>query len=99
MLIVTWDNVCVLFHIQPPPGPKAQASYNFQGKNEKYGDYITMCGDPFIFTHHRRELSFNKGDFINLTHTIDENWLEGAINDKVGIFPANYVKVCYTTQR
>lgn len=48
------------------------------------------CGDC-------RELSFSKGDFLDLTQTIDENWLEGQINDRVGIFPANYVKVSSKT--
>ena len=40
-----------------------------------------------------RELSFKKGDFLDLTGTVDENWLEGSIGGKEGIFPSNYVKV------
>lgn len=39
------------------------------------------------------ELSFSAGVSIMLLRRIDENWLEGKLNGKVGIFPANYVKI------
>ena len=39
------------------------------------------------------ELSFAAGVSIMLLRRIDENWLEGKLNGKVGIFPANYVKI------
>ena len=39
------------------------------------------------------ELSFNAGVSILLLRRIDENWLEGKLDGKVGIFPANYVKI------
>lgn len=51
---------------------------------------VVWCGKLILFS---RELSFKKGDFIDLTHTVDENWLEGDFGGKLGIFPANYVKV------
>ena len=40
-----------------------------------------------------RELSFKKGDVLTLTRTVDQNWLEGTLNGKTGIFPNNFVKV------
>ncbi len=46
------------------------------------------------FVSHR-ELSFEKGDFLELTHLVDGNWLEGSFKGKTGIFPKAYVKVEY----
>ncbi|XP_033101444.1 uncharacterized protein LOC117104671 [Anneissia japonica] len=39
------------------------------------------------------ELGFKKGDYINLTKKVDNNWWEGRIGKKIGIFPAAYVDV------
>ena len=36
---------------------------------------------------------FKKGDFLDLVHTIDDNWLEAKLGDSQGIIPRNYVKV------
>ncbi|XP_034727150.1 vinexin isoform X8 [Etheostoma cragini] len=40
------------------------------------------------------ELSFRKGEMINITRRVDEMWLEGRISgtSRSGIFPANYVQ-------
>ncbi|XP_056131538.1 vinexin isoform X2 [Lampris incognitus] len=41
------------------------------------------------------ELSFRKGEVINITRRVDDSWLEGRISgtNRAGIFPANYVQV------
>ena len=39
----------------------------------------------------RREVSFNKGDIIFIRRQVDNNWLEGELNGRIGIFPANYI--------
>ena len=39
------------------------------------------------------ELSFSPGLSIMLLRRIDENWLEGQLDGKVGIFPASHVKI------
>ena len=39
------------------------------------------------------ELSFSAGVSIRLLRRIDENWLEGELEGKVGIFPANHVDI------
>ncbi|XP_029296156.1 vinexin isoform X2 [Cottoperca gobio] len=41
------------------------------------------------------ELSFRKGEMINVTRRVDEKWLEGRISgtSRSGIFPASYVQV------
>ncbi|XP_027133583.1 vinexin isoform X1 [Larimichthys crocea] len=41
------------------------------------------------------ELSFRKGEVIDITRRVDDKWLEGRISgtSRSGIFPANYVQV------
>lgn len=39
------------------------------------------------------ELAFKESDIINLLNRIDENWFEGTINGRTGLFPVNYVQV------
>ena len=41
-----------------------------------------------------RELAFSTGDVITLTRTVDDNWLEGELDGRSGIVPANYVELC-----
>lgn len=40
-----------------------------------------------------RELSFKKGDAVNIIRQIDTNWYEGEFRGRVGIFPMSYVEV------
>lgn len=39
------------------------------------------------------ELSLNKGELVSLTRRVDENWFEGRIANRKGIFPVSYVDV------
>lgn len=39
------------------------------------------------------ELPLKKGDTVALIRRVDQNWYEGRINDKKGIFPASYIQV------
>ncbi|XP_055858880.1 sorbin and SH3 domain-containing protein 1 isoform X16 [Episyrphus balteatus] len=39
------------------------------------------------------ELSLNKGEHVTLTRRVDENWYEGKIANRKGIFPVSYVEV------
>ncbi|CAH2071398.1 unnamed protein product, partial [Iphiclides podalirius] len=40
-----------------------------------------------------RELSFKKGDLINIRRQIDSNWYEGEVHGRIGLFPYNYVEI------
>lgn len=37
------------------------------------------------------ELEFRRGDIITVTDKTDENWWEGTLNGRKGLFPATYV--------
>ena len=39
------------------------------------------------------ELAFREGDKITLLARIDDNWFEGSVHGKTGLFPVTYVKV------
>lgn len=39
------------------------------------------------------DLSFNTGDVIKVKKKISEEWFEGEINGRVGMFPAAYVEI------
>lgn len=41
----------------------------------------------------QRELSFRKGEMILVRRQIDNNWYEGELNGRIGLFPYNYVEV------
>lgn len=64
-----------------------------------YADSIVPMDQPccralYSFKSERDgELNFDPGDVIILTNRIDENWFEGSIGSRSGLFPANYVDV------
>ncbi|KAF8764351.1 endophilin-A-like isoform X6 [Argiope bruennichi] len=39
------------------------------------------------------ELGFKEGEVITLTSRVDDNWFEGTIHNRTGLFPVNYVQV------
>lgn len=39
------------------------------------------------------ELSLHKGELVVLTRRVDDNWFEGRIANRKGIFPVSYVEV------
>lgn len=39
------------------------------------------------------ELSFEANDIVTLIQHVDEQWIEGEIDGKIGLFPANYVEI------
>jgi len=44
-----------------------------------------------------RELTFKKGDAVNIIRQIDNNWYEGEHRGRVGILPISYVEVSLRT--
>uniref|UniRef100_A0A6P7FMU2 RING-type E3 ubiquitin transferase n=1 Tax=Diabrotica virgifera virgifera TaxID=50390 RepID=A0A6P7FMU2_DIAVI len=65
--------------ITPVPShiPQCKALYDFRMAN----DEEEGC------------LSFNKGDIISVIRRVDENWAEGKLNGRIGIFPLAFVEL------
>ena len=63
--------------------------------NEEGGRRKVPCARAlFAFASETElELSFSAGVSIMLLRRIDENWLEGQLDGRVGIFPASHVKI------
>lgn len=38
-------------------------------------------------------LTFNKGEVISVIRRVDENWAEGKLDDRIGIFPLAFVEL------
>ena len=52
------------------------------------------CKARYVFVAEKpRELGFEVGDTILLNRVIDDNWLEGTLNGKTGIFPFEFVDI------
>ncbi|XP_019769090.2 E3 ubiquitin-protein ligase SH3RF1 isoform X1 [Dendroctonus ponderosae] len=65
--------------ITPVPShiPQCKALYDFRMTN----DEEEGC------------LAFNKGDVINVIRRVDENWAEGKLDGRIGIFPLSFVEM------
>ncbi|KAF7249343.1 E3 ubiquitin-protein ligase SH3RF2, partial [Varanus komodoensis] len=63
----------------PQPLPLCRALYNFDLKSRNKNEK-TNC------------LPFHKGDIITVISRVDENWAEGKIGDRTGIFPILFVE-------
>ncbi|XP_073697974.1 sorbin and SH3 domain-containing protein 2 isoform X3 [Garra rufa] len=46
-----------------------------------------------------KELSFKKGDAVNIIRQIDSNWYEGEHRGRIGIFPISYVEKVASPER
>ncbi|XP_061548750.1 rho guanine nucleotide exchange factor 7-like isoform X7 [Phycodurus eques] len=55
------------------------------------GQFIFKARFPFQQTN-EDELSFSKGDIINVSRQEEGGWWEGSLNGKTGWFPSNYVR-------
>ncbi|XP_053078649.1 E3 ubiquitin-protein ligase SH3RF2 isoform X7 [Acinonyx jubatus] len=64
----------------PQPPPLCRALYNFDLRDKDKSE-SQDC------------LSFLKDDIITVISRVDENWAEGKLGDKVGIFPILFVEV------
>ncbi|XP_015743253.1 putative E3 ubiquitin-protein ligase SH3RF2 isoform X1 [Python bivittatus] len=70
----------------PQPPPLCRALYNFNLKSKNKNEK-TDC------------LPFHKGDIITIISRIDENWAEGKLGDRTGIFPILFVEPNTTAQQ
>lgn len=59
-------------------------------KEEKISAFLVKANYNFI-AEAENELSIKKGNIIKVIKKIDEGWWVGSLNDKIGMFPSNYV--------
>ena len=53
---------------------------------------VHVCGNFLQHLTHCSSFLF-KGDIITVIRRVDENWCEGKLNGKLGIFPITFVEV------
>ncbi|XP_050818585.1 E3 ubiquitin-protein ligase SH3RF2 [Gopherus flavomarginatus] len=70
----------------PLPPPLCRALYNFDLR-ERDKNENKDC------------LTFHKGDIITVISRVDENWAEGKLGDKIGIFPILFVEPNMTARQ
>ncbi|NWQ76127.1 SH319 protein, partial [Columbina picui] len=59
---------------------------------------IEWCEALHDFTAETKDdLSFKKGDYIQILEQVDSEWYRGRLNEKEGIFPAVFVQTCSGT--
>ncbi|XP_034952634.1 E3 ubiquitin-protein ligase SH3RF3 isoform X3 [Chelonus insularis] len=61
----------------PPHVPQCKALYDFRMTNDEEDGCLT----------------FNKGEIISVIRRVDENWAEGKLLDRIGIFPLAFVEL------
>ncbi|KAM9258741.1 SH3 domain-containing protein 19 [Cariama cristata] len=56
---------------------------------------VEWCEALHDFTAETKDdLSFKKGDYIQILEQVDSEWYRGRLNEKEGIFPAVFVQIC-----
>ncbi|NXV81117.1 SH319 protein, partial [Atlantisia rogersi] len=59
---------------------------------------VDWCEALHDFTAETKDdLSFKKGDYIQILEQVDSEWYRGRLNEKEGIFPAVFVQTCSGT--
>ncbi|XP_063691438.1 histone-lysine N-methyltransferase, H3 lysine-79 specific-like isoform X9 [Bolinopsis microptera] len=65
-----------------------------QDNMAKEPEVMRYCKAKYTFkAEGARELGFKKKDIIRIRREVDANWIEGELNEQVGIFPRNYVDI------
>lgn len=63
---------------------------------QQYFSQLSLCRALYDFrvadVNDKNCLSFKKSDIITLIRRIDDNWLEGSLDNSIGIFPITFVE-------
>ncbi|PSN37671.1 hypothetical protein C0J52_05611 [Blattella germanica] len=90
-------------HVIQPNQPYARAIYDYLSNEPgvtvvtPLPSHIPQCKALYDFrmTNDDEEgcLTFNKGEVITVIRRVDENWAEGKLGDRIGIFPLAFVEL------
>ncbi|XP_048589149.1 E3 ubiquitin-protein ligase SH3RF1 isoform X2 [Nematostella vectensis] len=61
--------------------------------DDDYNDPVAKALYDFDGGEEQDILPFKQGDVISVIRKVDENWCEGKLNNKCGIFPINFVEL------
>ncbi|KFQ12126.1 SH3 domain-containing protein 19 [Leptosomus discolor] len=86
--------------IEDLPGPgtgaalksKVEVSSSLPQNNRRSVEWCEALHDFTAET--KDDLSFKKGDYIQILEQVDSEWYRGRLNEKEGIFPAVFVQTC-----
>jgi len=87
-------------------GARAEALYDFEAENCGRSSRFPLSSGSTLCVGGARaealydfeaenatELPFHEGDVIALLSRIDDNWYEGSLGGRTGLFPVTYVRV------
>ncbi|CAH0553847.1 unnamed protein product [Brassicogethes aeneus] len=75
--------------IVPHDGIKATARKSYEGQGRAKYNFVAQT---------QLELSLAKGELVTITRKVDQNWYEGKIGGRKGIFPVAYIEVLIDPQ-
>uniref|UniRef100_A0A8C3PIX1 SH3 domain containing 19 n=1 Tax=Calidris pygmaea TaxID=425635 RepID=A0A8C3PIX1_9CHAR len=71
---------------------KVEVSSSLPQTNRRSAEWCEALHDFTAET--KDDLSFKKGDYIQILEQVDSEWYRGRLNEKEGIFPAVFVQIC-----
>ncbi|KAM9381671.1 SH3 domain-containing protein 19 [Phaethornis superciliosus] len=71
---------------------KAEVSSSLPQNNRRPEEWCEALHDFTAET--KDDLSFKKGDYIQILEQVDSEWYKGRLNEKEGIFPVVFVQTC-----
>ncbi|NWT45437.1 SH319 protein, partial [Chroicocephalus maculipennis] len=74
---------------------KVEVSSSLPQNNRHSAEWCEALHDFTAET--KDDLSFKKGDYIQILEQVDSEWYRGRLNEKEGIFPAVFVQTCSGT--
>ncbi|NXE82155.1 SH319 protein, partial [Cochlearius cochlearius] len=77
------------------PKNKVEVSSSLPQNNRRSAQWCEALHDFTAET--KDDLSFKKGDYIQILEQVDSEWYRGRLNEKEGIFPVVFVQTCSGT--
>uniref|UniRef100_A0A4W5M8P9 SH3 domain-containing protein n=1 Tax=Hucho hucho TaxID=62062 RepID=A0A4W5M8P9_9TELE len=99
-------NMIQIIDQQHQTPPQCQSQFQKQARSQTQPQFqsqpLALCKALYDFDSKEMDvdlddckdcLTFHKGDVLTVIRRADENWIEGKLGDKVGIFPVHFTEV------